>query len=125
MEERRRFVRWEVRLRAVYRALPEESVKTALTRNLSGGGLCFATAEVLPPGTRLQAEITVPEREEPIPFTAEVMWSETSSLLGASQPARTTQLGVRFVEIAPEDQEALMQQVAHGMQTVPGLERGR
>lgn len=112
MEERRQFVRLDARLKSAYTALPEEHPRAALTRNLSGGGLCVFAAEPLAPGTRLQMEVIVPDREEPIPFIAEVVWSEASWLLGAPHPERAAEIGVRFVEIAPEDQAMLVREVA-------------
>ena len=111
MEERRQFVRLDTRLEVTYTILPSEQAKTSLTKNISGGGICLFTEKELPSGTRLQVAMKLPDREQPVNFIAEVRWSEPYEVIGKTQRQRAVENGVRFVEIAPQDQDALMRHV--------------
>ena len=111
MQERRRFVRLATRLNVRYTVLHQTQPSPSVTRNISGGGICFFSEEALPAGTRLQVEVTLPDREQPIPFTAEVVWSEQSVLIGKAQREEAVEIGVRFIEIAPDDQDVIMRNV--------------
>ena len=116
MQERRRFVRLDSRVKVVYTLLPQEQPPPSVTRDLGGGGISFFAHELLTPGVRLKIEVTLPDHEQPIPFTAEVVWSEQSALIGKAQEERAVEIGVRFVEIAPDDQEAIMRHVLSHLQ---------
>ena len=111
MEERRQFVRLDTRLEIQYSVLPSEPPKTAVTKDISGNGVCLFADKELAPGTRLQVAMKLPGREIPVNFTAEVMWSEAYEMIGKSQRQRSVEVGVRFVEVSPQDQEAVMQHV--------------
>ena len=111
MEERRKFVRLDTRLEISYAVLPAEQAKHAVTKDISAGGICLFAEKPLPPGTRLQVAMTLPGRKEPVHFTAEVVWAESYEVIGKEQRQRAVEIGVRFVEIAPKDQEAILQHV--------------
>lgn len=111
MEERRRFVRLDTRLESSYAVLPAEKAKRAMTKDISGGGICLFAEKPLPAGTRLQVAMALPGREAPINFTAEVVWSEQYEVIGKEESQRAVEIGVRFVEIAPKDQEAILRHV--------------
>ena len=111
MEERRRFVRFNARLKASYRVFPQTQPIQTVTKDLGGGGVCFFAEAPLAPGTRLQAELTLPDREQPIPFTAEVICSEAHEVLGKGTHERAVEVDVRFVEISPNDQADIMQHI--------------
>ena len=111
MEERRKFVRLDTRLEISYAVLPAEQAKHAVTKDISAGGICLFAEKPLPPGTRLQVAMALPGREAPINFTAEVVWAESYEVIGKEQRQRAVEIGVRFVEIAPKDQEAILQHV--------------
>ena len=111
MEERRQFVRLDTRLEVQYSVLPTEAPQTAVTKDVGGGGICIFADKELPPGTRLQLAMKLPGREKPVNFTAEVIWSEAYEVIGHSQRQRAVEVGVRFVEVSPQDHEAVMQHV--------------
>lgn len=111
MEEQRQFVRLDARLDVTYTVLQTGAVGQAVTKNISGGGVCIFTERVLAPGTRLQVAMKLPEGERPVNFIAEVVWSEAYEIIGKAERRRAVETGVRFVEIAPPDQEAVMQHV--------------
>ena len=111
MEERRRFVRLDTRLDVTYSVLPSGGKVRAVTKDISGGGICLFADKVLPAGTSLQVSMKLPGREQPVNFTAEVVWCEPYEVMGKTERQRAVEIGVRFVEISPLDQEALLQHV--------------
>jgi len=111
MEERRRFVRLDTRLEVSYTELPQPAAKRSVTKDISGGGVCLFAEKVIPPGTHLQVSMKLPNREQPVHFTGEVVWSEAYEVIGKTERQRAVEAGIRFVEIAPQDQEAIMQHV--------------
>jgi len=111
MEERRRFVRLDTRLEVTYTVLPGTHARQAVTKDIGGGGICFFADSELKPGDRLQVTMKLPGREQPANFTAEVIWCEPYEVIGKAGRQRSIEVGVRFLEIAPQDQEAVMQHV--------------
>ena len=111
MEERRQFVRLDTRLEMSYTLLPSGKAQRTVAKNISGGGVCLFLEQVVPEGTRLQVAMTLPGREEPVHFTAEVIWCESYEMIGRTERKRAVEAGVQFVEISPKDQEAVMQHV--------------
>jgi len=111
MEERRRFVRLDTRLPVTYRVLPSAKAKQSVTKDIGGGGVCVFVSELLTPGTHLQVEIAVPDQERPIAFTGEVVWCEQYEIIGKTQRERSVEAGVKFVQIDPNDQHAIMRYV--------------
>ena len=112
MEEHRRFVRLDTRLEFNYTVLPSGDAHRTVSRDVSGGGVCLFAERALAPGTCLQVAMKLPEHESPANFTAEVVWSESYEMIGKTERQQATQIGVRFMEIAPKDLEAVMQ---HGI----------
>ena len=109
MEERRQFSRINSQFVVNYRVIGERGDGvSSLTRNVSGGGVCFLTEAWIAPETMLQIEVRVPQRQQTIRFTAEVVWSGALILEHSDQSAYRFQTGVRFVEIAPDEQQLLL-----------------
>ena len=115
-EERRRFVRLDTRLDASYSVLPSGKMEGSATKDVSGRGLCLFTTQVLASGTRLQVSMKLPDRDRPVNFTAEVIWSERYEMIGKTERRQAVETGVRIVEIAPQDQDTLMQHVILSLQ---------
>ena len=115
MEERRQFVRLDTRLDIKYTVLTAGSTLQAITKDISAGGICMFAEQELPAGTQLQVAMKLPGREQSVNFTAEVVWSEAYEMIGKSQRQRSVEIGVRFVEVAPQDKEAVMQHVILGL----------
>ena len=111
MEERRRFVRLDTRLDVTYTVLPSGATQRTVAKNIGGGGICLFADKVLTPGTQLQVAMKLPGREQPANFTAEVVWSEPYEVIGKTERQRAVEVGVRFLEIAPQDQAAVMQHI--------------
>lgn len=117
MEERRRFVRLAARLPLVYLVLPSGGKQHATTKDVGGGGISFYADKTLRPGTHLQMALTLPGGEEPVHCTAEVVSSVQYATAGKGASRRSVDVDVRFLEIAPKDQEALMEYVARHLQS--------
>lgn len=111
MEERRKFVRLDTRLDLKYTVLPAGTASASVTKDISAGGICLFTDQVLETGQQLQVSLTLPGREQPVNFTGEVVWCEAYEVIGQSTRQRAVEAGLRFLEIAPLDQEAVMQHV--------------
>ncbi len=111
MEERRQLVRLDTRLEISYAVLSSDTPKKSVTKNVGGGGVCLFTEKELPIGTRLQVAMKLPDREALVHFIAEVVWSEAYEVIGKTQRQRAVESGVRFIEIAPQDCEAVMRHV--------------
>ena len=119
MEERRQFVRLDTRLEISYTVLPAEQAKHGVTKDIGGGGICLFAEKSLPPGTRLQVAMTLPGREAPVRFTAEVVWTEQYEVIGKEERRRSVEIGGRFLESAPKDQEAVLQHVILSLKPPP------
>ena len=90
-----------------------------MTSDLSGGGLSFAAQAPLNPGTRISAALSLPGREQPIPLIAEVLCSEQSYVMGTAASERRIEVEVRFVSIAPGDQDDIKRYIIAGLQAPP------
>ena len=111
MEERRKFVRLDTRLEVTYTVLPSGSAQHTVSKGIGGGGLCFFSDQPLAAGTCLQMAMKLPGREQPVHFTAEVVWSEPYEVIGKTERQRAVEVGVRFLEVAPKDLEAVTQRI--------------
>jgi hypothetical protein len=69
-----------------------------VTSSIGGGGLALQLAEPPKEGTLLQLALRVPDREEPIPAEAVVVWL---------RPGPVTEVGATFTSIDPRDQDLL------------------
>ncbi len=110
-EERRRSIRANARLTTIVKNLDTKRVWRALTKDVGGVGVCVVTDESLELGTKLELEIRLPDRDEPITFTGEVVWSREVGGPRKSYEAPIREVGVKFVEIQPKDQRLLQQYV--------------
>jgi c-di-GMP-binding flagellar brake protein YcgR len=108
MEERRKFVRLQSRLKAKCWVLGTEDPLSSLSRNIGGGGISLFTKRRLPPGTILGIEVYFSDRLAPVRFTGEVIWSGELITSGAQDALNTYETGVRFLDIAPEDHAYIM-----------------
>lgn len=110
-EERRRSVRANARLTTIIKNLSTHKVWRALTKNVSGVGICVVADEFLEVGSQLEVEIKLPDQGAPITFTGEVVWSQMVGGARKSYEALSMEAGIRFVEIPPKDQRLLQQYV--------------
>lgn len=116
MEERRQFVRLDVRLPITYRQLPSAASRPAGTKNVGGGGICLFLDEPLAPGTPLAVDIVLPGRQQPVTFDAEIVWCERYEVIGKGLRQQAVEAGVKFVRIDDHDQQAILQYVILSLQ---------
>lgn len=108
-EERRDAVRSGMALVTFLKFLDSGKVQRALTRNISGVGICVVAEGVFQPGLQLGVEIKMPDRDVPIGFTGEVVWSQPVEESRKSYEQPKAEVGLKFVTIAPKDQALLRQ----------------
>ena len=58
----------------------------------------------------------LPNREQPVNCTVEVVWSEVYEMIGKTERRRTAETGVRFIEVSPNDRDAIMEHVILSLQ---------
>ena len=104
--ERRRFIRARARL-VTWLTFPETGrTVRVLTLDVSAGGARFMTESLVDVGTPLAIELKLPDREEPIRCTAEVVRSQPMPDL--TDPSRTAaETAVKFLQIDPRDHTEL------------------
>jgi len=78
-----------------YRIMSKPNSPLVLTNaeNISGGGVCIHTQEIIPVGETLQVYINFPHMDHPIPTVAKVMWAKRL------KSQESYQIGVSFLEI--------------------------
>ena len=118
MEELRRFVRVAGPAGVTYTVLPSGTSRQAALKNLSAGGLCLTMDKPLAAGTQLQIAVSLPGRGEPVNAIGETLWSQETQMISSSGRRTSVDVGVRFAEIAPQDQEALAEFVFLTLHTV-------
>jgi type IV pilus assembly protein PilZ len=82
----------------------EHNFYTGFTENISSGGLFVATRDLLPIGSTFDMTFGLPNHPEPIRARCEVRWLRLEQP-GASE--FTPGMGVRFLSLSPEEQEAV------------------
>lgn len=82
----------------------EHNFYTGFTENISSGGLFIATRDMLPIGARFAMAFSLPTTDHPIQATCEVRWQRLERLDDAFC---TPGMGVRFLDLTPEDERAI------------------
>jgi uncharacterized protein (TIGR02266 family) len=98
--EKRQLMRVPVEA-AVHCETSERSM-TATARNLSRGGVCVQTDVVLPVGTEINLSWMLPEQDVAITAKAVIAWAHA-----AAPGTRTPTMGLKFVELSAEQQDAI------------------
>ena len=121
MQERRRFVRLNARLNVDCTVLPAGVAQRAVSKDIGGGGFRLWTEKPLEPGTVLQLAIALPGWDAPVNAAAEVVWSEQSKTTGRIENRKSVEVGIRCVEISPNDHAALTRFVSAGLHPATNL----
>ena len=108
-QEQRRFVRVTSRLNATFKVVKTGKVKRALTKDISAGGICCVTEELLEAGIAVEVELRLPDRAAPILLLGEVAWSRPIGSQHKSYQNPTAETGIKFVSIDPKDRAAILQ----------------
>lgn len=110
--ERRECIRIRERLVAFVKDPATGKVHRGLTNNISSVGVCVVTEQFFKPGAPLEVEIKLPDREAPVTFTGEVVWSRVAEEAQKVYEGPTVELGIKFVQIDLRDLTLIQQHAA-------------
>ena len=111
MRERRRHPRREIRIHASLRR--HSRLQRYYTRNLSGGGMFLEVDDPPAVGDRVEIELEIPGKNEPVLVTAEVVRHHSfKDLDDDMNEVERTGIGVRFVDMPDEAKRAIEDMVA-------------
>ena len=116
LEERRRYVRLDTRLRINYRVLPQSPrMENSETLDVSGGGIRIFLTEPLKAGTLLELEIFFPEQATPVRCQGRIVWVEEFAIYqGTREERKDMEAGVEFSDITPQDRDHIIKHVILG-----------
>ncbi len=100
---KRRFTRYPQRLVARVQG----TSKPCLVTEVGRGGVFVSTPQPIAPHTAMQCEVSLPELGRALRFRGEVLYCAEAQ--GASRQG----LGLRFFDISPEDEAALIEYLVH------------
>ena len=110
-QERRQFIRINARAVAHVKNIKTGRIRRALTKDVSGGGICLVMEKLLEPGTQLEVEMRLPDRAKLITFQGMVSWSRPASGKDQTSHNPNAEHGIRFISIDEKDHAALVQYV--------------
>lgn len=108
VEERRKFVRLDARVRVKYRVLKKGRTQESFTKDLSGGGIRLSINEKLAVATPLALEIKIPGEARPILAEGRAVWSREVSDEGKTGRFDT---GIAFTKIDSMNQGKILKYV--------------
>ena len=113
MEERRRFPRLRCSSPVQYRSVlnPQEGFGGSMCRDLSISGVQMRAPAFLPLESRLVLLLSLPASLKPIRVVARVVWVREAPV------ASLHECGLQFLEISPEDREAIAAYIGQGIPT--------
>lgn len=95
--ERRRKTRSKWLLMADVRNMATKRRCTAVTKNLSGTGVCLIGEAAFERGQRLELAFDLPDREESVVVAGEVVWMMSTQ----SEDLHRVEIGVKFLDVSP------------------------
>jgi len=87
----------------------ESNFYTGFTQDISAGGLFVATHNVVPMGTVIDLEFSIPDEGPPITVQGEVRWAAEYNPASDCSPG----LGLRFIDLKEEDRIRIERWVEH------------
>ena len=116
MEEKRRYIRLDTRLKITYTIVQQErSSRVTETEDISGGGIRIFLMEQLPVGTLIRLTIHLPQDPTPVSCTGKVVWNEEFYISPPEQKeGKVVEAGVEFTEIDPKDRDRIIKYVILG-----------
>ncbi|MBU2541389.1 MAG: PilZ domain-containing protein [Candidatus Omnitrophica bacterium] len=111
MQERRKFIRLDTRVRVEYDIIESRGDRTgSFTKNLSQGGICLFLDSLIQKDTLLKLKLFLPEQSEPIETTGKIVWIDMFKV-GGKDAQEEYEAGIEFRDIAKEDQEKISKYV--------------
>ena len=107
MSEKRKFARLPIRIFVKWRksSLGEQWESLDAIRNISRGGICFATTHQLKKGDIVEIELKLPPKRI-IKSQGKITWVKEVNLYELDKDLEF-EVGVEFIDIKPEDREEL------------------
>lgn len=106
MEERRRFMRFEIPLGIKYR-IPEKSIDAlSQGKDFSRNGIGLYLDKMIPKGTTVELEINIPGEAAPIFVTGKVAWIKEAVQRGGEIGA-----GLELINISSFDKSRILEYV--------------
>ncbi|MFH1538859.1 MAG: PilZ domain-containing protein [bacterium] len=102
MRERRKYVRLKIDSTIEYYNGKGERKQSAALQDISGGGLRFLTREDIERGRMFDIAFTLPETEDQIQATVEIVWSKP-----VKDAAGIYETGANFVKVESMDREKI------------------
>lgn len=102
--ERRVFLRCEVKRGINYRVAGDKYIHIAYIKNLGVGGLCFQSSEGIEEGAGIDIEFELPESLDRIVATGVVIWSNVSQ----DEWVKVFEVGVNFTRISDENRRKII-----------------
>lgn len=82
---------------------------TALTRDISEYGICLVLKEMLSPGTPVEVTLRLPDRDKPVKFLGDVVWSAYKYDHERNTKELPVEMGIQYVSIDTKDRSLLLQ----------------
>ena len=102
MTERRRYVRFNANLSAIYKGVESSFAKAQSTiTDLSREGVRLLLNKNMAQGTSVDLEMTIPGDNIPVVASGEICWSQ--------KKGNDLNAGVKFTKIAPRDKAKLLE----------------
>lgn len=100
--ERRQFSR--ATLKTAINLSSDSNFYTGFTDDISEGGLFIATHEIVPRGTELDLEFSLPDSDDPIHARGVVRWVREYNPDNESMPG----LGLQFIQLSDKDRTRII-----------------
>lgn len=121
MREKRRFIRFEIALKANYIVQKEKKIeKTGITKDVSAGGMRLLTEEKLETGSRLEFKIFIPEALNPVHLNGVVLWSRERT--SGNTPSYGA--GIEFGQVEEDNKNTFLRFLCDLMYKKIGMQRG-
>lgn len=112
-QDRRADQRVEIELDVHYRTVQE--FLTAYSRNISGGGVFVRTPQPQPLNQKVLIRFTLPGVDRKFEIHGIVVWASSAS----SRSSFPSGMGIKFLDLQPEEQQILLDFVNKGSATGP------
>jgi len=104
MLERRKYPRFELKVKATYKLMSdEEAFKLGTMKNISAEGLCFESHEKLDKGSHVNLKVDLGDSMPPISLIGEIRWSKEIKV----QEERYIN-GVKLIDIHKSDENRFL-----------------
>lgn len=103
MIEKRRYPRFEIMMPATYSVVDQRDIKKpCFAKNISAEGLCFESNEELKPGSYVNLEVDLGDKDNPVFIVGEIKWSIQAKNESSKEMRYSN--GVKLLEVPMSDE---------------------